>query len=142
MDLDRVAAALGSDARILAAVKQREASLNQQLAGAKTSYENQLRETQTQLGDQPTEEQSQQLATLQQQANNQLRKVAEQARGNLEQHRAQLLLDFRNQAKQAVRQVAHEQGLTLVVTKNDAVVLLYDDAVDITSAVTKRMQTP
>jgi Skp family chaperone for outer membrane proteins len=141
VDLDQVAAQLGSDARILAAVKGHETTLNQQLAAAKASYENQLRATQKNFGSQPSPEQTQQLNRLKQQANQQLKQVAQQAKGNLQQHRAQLLLQFRDEAKQAARQVAHEQNLSMVVTKNDAVVLVYNEAVDITSEVTERMQT-
>ena len=139
--LDQVAVQLGSDAKILAAVKEHETQLNQQLAATKSSYENQLRTTQAKLGEQPAPEQTQQLLQLKQQANQQLRQVAQQAKSSLEQHRAQLLLQFRNQAQYAARQVAHEQNLSMVVTKNDAVVLVYNEAVDITRDVAERMQS-
>ena len=141
VDLDQVLVQLGTGAKILAAIKEREANLNQQLASAKATYENQLRATQAKLNAQPTQEKNQQLAILKQQANKQLKQVALQAKGNLEQHRAQLLIQFRDEAKQAARQVAYDQNLSIVITKNDAVVLVYNEAVDITSEVAQRMQS-
>ena len=141
VDLDQVAAALGRDAAIEAAVKRREADLTQQVAGAKSSYEKQLLETKSKLGEKPNKQQTQQLANLQKQANQQLTQVARQAQGNVAELRQQLILQFRNEAKTVARQVAQEKGLSIVVTRNDSVILVHDAAADITSDVTQRMQT-
>ena len=140
VDLNEVAKNLGSDIQIIAAVEERKENLNRQLRGAKTNYESQLRSTKNELGKELTAEQTQQLLKLKKQANQQLLQVAQQAKANLDQHRVQLTLEFKKEAKKVVEEVAEEKGLSLVVTKNDSVVLLYDDAVDITSEVTDRMR--
>ncbi len=140
VDLDSVADQLGREAAIVSAIKQREATLSQQVAGAKSSYEIQLRDTKAQLGTEPTKQQAQQFAQLQQQANLKLKQVAQQAQNNLKQHRAQLLQQFREEAKSVAQQVARERGFSLVVTKNDSIVLAFDGTSDITAAVTQRMQ--
>ena len=94
----------------------------------------------SQVGENPSQEQKQQLLERQKQANIQLKQAAQQAKQKHEQFRKNLQLQFHEEAKQAIQQVAHEQGLSLVVKKNDSVVLLYDDTVDITAEVTQTMQ--
>lgn len=140
VDLDSVAAQLGRETAIVKSIKEREASLNQQVAGAKSNYENQLRTTKAKLGEEPTQEQAQQFAKLQQQANQKFKQVTQQAQKNLKQHRAHLLQQFREEAKSVAQQVARERGFSLVVTKNDSIVLAFDETADITSAVAQRMQ--
>ena len=140
VDLDQVAIKVGRVATIKTAVDKREADLNRQLASAKASYEKQLVEAKGKLGEEPSQEQQQQFAQLKLQANKQLKQIAQQAKQHLDQHRAQLRLQFRNEAKAVARQVAKEKGLSIVVTKNDSVVLVYDDAADITSDVVQRLQ--
>lgn len=140
VDLDQVALQVGRVKAIATAVEKREADLNQQLAQAKSSYENQLQEAKQRLGEEPTEDQKQHFAKLKLQANKQLNQVAKQAKQNLQQHQTQLRLKFRNDAKAVARQVAKEKGLSIVVTKNDSVVLVYDDAADITGEVVERLQ--
>ena len=140
VDLDQVALDVGRAEAIKAAVDQREATLNRQLAGAKASYETQLQEAKNKLGEQPTQEQQLQFTKLKQQASKQLTQIAQKAKNNLGQHQAKLRLRFRDEAKAVARQVAKEKGLSIVVTKNESVVLVYDDAADITSEVSQRLQ--
>lgn len=141
VDLDKAADNLGRNQTFQQSVKAHEQNLNQQLAKAQASYKEQLLAMKSQLGENPTDEQKQQLLERQKQANLQLKQAAQKAKQNLEQYRKNLQVKFHEEAKLAVQQVAHEQGLSLVVKKNDSVVLLYDDAVDITGEVTQQMQT-
>ena len=140
VDLDAVAEALGRDDAISAALKAHGSNLNQQVAGVKKSLENQLLAEQTKLGQEPADDGTKQLVNLQRQAELKFNQVTQQARGHLQQFRADLVLKFRAEAQEVARQIAHEKGHSLVMTKNDSVVLVYDEAVDITQAVTERMR--
>ena len=140
VDLDAVAAQLGRETAIVSAIKEREAALSRQVAGAKSGYEDQLRATKAKLGKEPTKEQAQQFAKLQQQANLKLKQVATQAQNHLKQHRTNLVQQFREEAKSVAQQVARERGFSMVVTKNDSIILAFDATADITTAVAQRMQ--
>ena len=139
IDLDAVASRLGRDAEMANTIKQRENSLNQQLINVKNTFESQLGEKQKDFGEELSDEQTQQLAQMQQQANLQLNQIAQKAQANLNQHRAQVINRFREETKAVARKVAAEQGLSIVVTKNDNVIFTYNSAVDITNDVADRM---
>ena len=139
IDLDAVAKKLGHDVRMANSIKQRETSLNRQLADVQQSYQKQLGDKKQELGEEPSQEQTQQLLQLQRQANLQLNQVRRQAQANLNQHRAQLIGQFRDETKTVARDVASEKGLSIIVTKNDTVVFAYEAAVDITDEVASRM---
>jgi Skp family chaperone for outer membrane proteins len=144
IDLDAVARQIGRSEIMVASIKQREATLNQQLRGVQTSYQQQLRKKQEEFGDEATGDASQQLALLQRQVHHNLNQCRTQAQTDLNRHRLQLIAQFREEVKPLARQVAAEKGLSIVVTKNDAVVFTYTSAVDITDEVATRLiaQTP
>ncbi len=139
IDLNAIARRLGFDKQMAGAIKQRETSLNQQLVTTKASYEKQLVEKQRGFGPTPTREQAQLLVNMQQQAEASLSQVRQQARNDLTNHTAQLAQHFRGEVRPIAREVAREKGLSVVVTKNDSVLLDYDTAVDITEAVIERV---
>jgi len=139
VDLDAVARHLGRDEQISSAIRQRQASLNEQLATVKTSYEEEIAQKQRQFGASPSAEQSQLLANIQRQVGTSLNEIRRRAQKNLAVHRVQLVQDFREEARPFVQQVARERGLSVIVTKNDSVVFDYEAAADITGEVAKRM---
>lgn len=141
IDLNTVARRLGFDKQLVAAVQQRETSLNQQLATVKASYEQQIGERQRGFGSTPTPQQAQWLADMQKQAGAGLNHVRQKAKQDLTSHGAQLAQQFRDQVRPIAREVAREKGLSVIVTKNDSILFDYDAAVDITDAVVQRIQT-
>ena len=137
IDLDAVALRLGIDKTIADSIRQRQTSLNEQLAGMAKSIETQLAErksaSEQNVDDQVT------LAAWHQQAQTALDKARRQVEANLVQHRTDLIRQFREQIKPAARRVARARGLSLIVTKNETVVYDFVDAVDITDAVASQL---
>jgi Skp family chaperone for outer membrane proteins len=140
LDLDSVAKQLGYDVQIVAAMKQQKVSLEQQLGVIKASYEQELGKRKNQVGDKPSQEQTQYLADSVRQANDSLVQQKVKADRLLNLYSAQLIKSFRDRVKTAAREVAGEQGLSVILTKNDAVVFDYNTAVDITDAVVEKMR--
>ncbi len=141
IDLDAVARQLGRDKQIGGAIQQRQASLNEQLATVKASYEQEIAEKQRQIASLPSPEQSESLANIQRKAGTNLNEIRRRAQQNLNTHRLQLVNSFREEVRPFAQQVAREKGLSVIVTKNDSVVFDYDAAADITVEVAERMAT-
>jgi len=139
LDLDEVAKRFGCDKQMGTSLQQREASLNQQLASIKSSYEKQIAERRQEFGATPTEEQEKLLTDIRRQAGASLNKVRQEAKNNLSQHGSLLIQGFREEIKPIARQVAREKGLSIIVTRNDSVIFDYDTTVDITEDVIKRL---
>ena len=140
IDLDQVAKSLGRDKEMANSIQQAQASLNQQLTTVQAEYQTQIEEKEKEYGEAPTEDQNLQLATLNQQAAVNLNAVRQKAQTMLTNHNRQVLGSFREQVKPLANQVADEKGLSIVITKNDAVVFVYKNAVDITDEVVNLMR--
>jgi Skp family chaperone for outer membrane proteins len=144
IDLDAVAKDLGSDRQIAKSINERQSALTEQLVQLAKSYQAQLSQHQAaQAGGTaaPTSTPGVELASWQQRANANLDQAKKQVRSDLAQHRAQLVQQFREQIKPFARQAAQSRGLSVIVTKNDAVVYDFSDSVDITAAVLDAIRT-
>ena len=135
IDLDAIAARLGSDKQIVDSIAQRQTSLSQQLVDLAKSYNQQIEDKKKTLTEAPAEQADVTVASWQKQANANLNKVKQQAEADLKKHQATLVAQFREQIKPVARRVAQKRGLSVIVTKNDNV--LYDVApgADITEEV-------
>ena len=135
IDLDAIAARLGSDKQIVDSIAQRQTSLSQQLVDLAKSYNQQIEDKKKTLTEAPSEQADVTVASWQKQANANLNKVKQQAEADLKKHQATLIAQFREQIKPVARRVAQKRGLSVIVTKNDNV--LYDVApgADITEEV-------
>lgn len=141
IDLDLVAKLLGRDVEMANAVKQREGSLNQTLARYRDDLRSKLEAEQGKLGDSPTPEATKSLQAFGQEVSVQYNQAMQNAKTNLTQHRAQVIHQFREQVRPIAQQAAKDNGLSIVVTKNDSVVFAYESAVDITDDVVQRMRS-
>lgn len=139
LDLDQIAKRFGCDKQMHTSLQQREASLNQQLASIKASYEKQIAEKRQEFGNTPNAEQAKLLAGIQRQAVASLNKVRQQAKNNLNQHGSLLINGFRKEIKPIAREVARKKGLSVIVTKNDSVIFDYATTVDITADVIEKL---
>jgi Skp family chaperone for outer membrane proteins len=140
IDLDAIAQQLGYDNQMASAIQQRKASLTKQLGVIQTSFQQEIAKKESELGANPTQEQSQQLAQHRRAAAVKLRQEDRNAGMLLRQYKAQLIQQFRNTVKATARQIAAQRGLSIILTKNDSVVFDYDMAVDITDAVVEQMR--
>ena len=135
IDLDAVAKELGRDRQIEEALKQREASLANQLTTMNANYQQQIDEKARAMGaaNHP------QVTTMKQTASQNLVKAKQQAQDNFEQYKQELVGRFREEVRPVAGNVAESRGLTVTVTKNDTV---YDfsPGVDITAEVIQRLR--
>ncbi len=147
VDLDDLAKRLGDDVTIQKQMKDTQASLDQQLQSLQTSlrqqYQRKLEELKSQQtkNDDPLPSAAKQLlAELEQKLNLQLLQAQQTARKKLETYRIGLIQDFRNEVGPVAREIASQHGLGVVITKNDAILLTFDDAHDITIALAAKLR--
>jgi Skp family chaperone for outer membrane proteins len=135
IDLDEVARQVGAGDEMSQAIQSHEAALNSQLQTLKASYVQQIQAKKDELGSEPTPEENQQLASLSQQATINLASAQQQAKGHLTKHRADLVIQFRKRVAPVAKQIAAERGLSIVIPRNDGMIVAVDDQIDITTAV-------
>ena len=137
VDLDKVAAETGKDIQMKEIFQLQENSVKQQLTKAQYSANSQFEEKKKEYGDTPTDEQKKDLAQFQYNATNVLGKLQNQAGTKLSQYRQDQVAKFRIEIKPIAQEVAAKRGLSVVVPKNDGLLLAVDPGVDITDAVIK-----
>lgn len=147
VDLDEVARQLGRDASMLKQMNDGQASLNQQLRTLQTSLQEKYQQTARDLASQPApnganpEAKKQQLVGLEREMGLQLNRAKQTAQNNLNTYRQQLIQQFREEVTPVAKAVAAQRGLGVVVTKNDTVLLTFDDAHDITAEVIVKLRS-
>jgi Skp family chaperone for outer membrane proteins len=139
VDLDAVAERLGRNVEIGAALKQQGDALNQKLATYEATLKKQLADKQTEFGPTPTEQQQQQLRSAQVQINYNLGLAKREARTNLLSYKQQLIKRFREEVKPTIREVAASNGLTIVIPKDENMLLTVEQNADITEAVVAKL---
>lgn len=145
VDLDEVARRLGRDQYMLSALKQSQQTLNEQLQVAQASYVKQIEAKQEKLGlgqegvEIPDDE-AKKLLEMRRNAGLYLNQARKQGISRLNKERTQLIQDFRELVKPVAREVASEGGLSIVLVKNDAILFVHEDAVDITDEVALRLK--
>jgi len=146
VDLDEVAKQLGTDVALLKEINNGQASLNQQLRSLQTTlqekYHQKAHELEAQLSadGSSTEARKQQLAELERNFNLQLNQAQRTAQNELGAYRQQLIQRFRDEVVPVAQEAATQRGLGVVLTKNDTVLLTFDDAHDITALVVAKMR--
>jgi Skp family chaperone for outer membrane proteins len=144
VDLDEVAKQLGSDADLLKAIGEGEASLNQQLKTLQSSLQEKFRRKSQELasgGDGANSgDHRKELARYEQELNRELSDAQRAAQTRLTSYQKQLFKAFREEVIPAAQEAASERGLGVVLTKNDAVLLAFDDAHNVTEAVVAKLR--
>ena len=82
----------------------------------------------------------QQLAELERDFNLQLNQAQRTAQNELSVYRQRLIQRFRDEVVPLAQEAASQRGLGVVLTKNDTVLLAFDDAHDITAAVVAKLR--
>ena len=137
VDLDKVAAETGKNIQMKEIFQVAENSVKQQLTNAQFSLNSQLDERKKEFGDTPTEDQKKELAQLQVKANNAFGNMRNDAGTKLSQYRQDQVAKFRTEIKPIAQEIAAKRGLSVVIPKNDGLLLAVDPGVDITDAVIK-----
>lgn len=135
IDLDEIAREVGATDEMSQAIAAHEAALNAQLHTLKANYVEQLQSKKNELGSEPTTEDNQRFAAMSQQASLNLAAAQQQAKGHMTKHRADLVIQFRKRVAPIAQQIAAERGLSLVIPRNEGMILAVDEQIDITDAV-------
>jgi Skp family chaperone for outer membrane proteins len=149
VDVDAVAKQLGVDAAVERQIKDAETSLNSQLGALQASLRKQYEDKSKELlapqdnlalphADPMAAKQ--QLAEFEKRLNQQLLQAQQTARNNFSVYRSNLLQSFRNEVAPVAKKIAKEHGCGVVLTKNEAVLLAFDESHDITSAVVEELR--
>jgi Skp family chaperone for outer membrane proteins len=139
VDLDSLAKQLGRDVEMNNAVQERLTSLNSKLTTFQNSLNRLFDEKKETFGEEPNEEQQKQLAATQDRMTSQLLESKRKGENELAVYKQQLVDQFREQTKPVLREVAAARGLSIVVPKNNLLLLTVDPGVEITDEVAKRM---
>jgi Skp family chaperone for outer membrane proteins len=139
VDLDSLAKQLGRDQEMGKAVQDRLAALNEKLAKLKDSLERLMDEKRTSFGGEPSDDQQKQLISMQERMDAQLLESKRKAEVELAGYKQALIDQFREQTKPILRDVATARGLSIVVPKNNGLLLTIDPAVELTDEVAKRI---
>lgn len=139
VDLDAVAKRIGRDIEMNDAVQERVAALNGKLTSLQSSLRRLYEEKQDKFGDEPSPAETKELQATQARMDEQLLEVRRKAEAELATFRQALIDQFREQAKPVLREVAAARGLSIVVPKNDGLLLTIDPAVEITDEVAQKM---
>jgi len=146
VDLDEVAKQLGADVTLVKEINDGQASLNQQLRNLQSTLQAKYREKSQELDTRPAaagavpDAKKQQLAELERDLNLQLNQAQRTAANELSVYRQRLIQRFREEVVPAAQEIAGQRGLGVVLTKNDSVLLAFDDAHDITAAVVAKLR--
>jgi Skp family chaperone for outer membrane proteins len=136
VDLDEVAKQLGRDEHIKAALDAKEAELGAELRQAEAALNAEYRRRAQSANYLPGETQR-----LQAEINGRLRQAQQDSRTKLADYRMGLVTEFREEIKPVAQQIALDRGLSIVVPKNDSLLLAFEPGVEITSAVIEQMKS-
>lgn len=138
VDLAEIASKLGSDKQLEEAVGRRADKLNHQLVIVRQQLEGQIAATEKKAKESPESKAAKSLPTLRSNAEKLMTQANQKAAANLNSYRTQLVLQFRQQSRAVASDVAKERGIALVVEKNEALVVGYESAIDISDQVAER----
>jgi len=137
VDLDKVAKELGRDVKIKKALKNKEAELNKQLSTLQASLNAEYENRKLGIGGFASEAD---LRSLRNQIAVRLNRAQRQARTDLVRYKQKLVREFREEVKPVAREVAAARGLSIVIPKNDGIVLTFEPSVDITDTVAEKLR--
>jgi Skp family chaperone for outer membrane proteins len=137
VDLDKVAAETGKNIQMKEIFQVQENSVKQQLAKLSFSAKAQLDAKSKEFGESPTDEQKKELAQFSLNANNILVRADREGSAKLSQYRQDQIAKFRTEIKPIAQEIAAKRGLSIVIPKNEGLLLAVDPGVDITEDVIK-----
>ncbi len=145
VDLDKVAAETGRKAEMDEQYKMTASSVQQQLVSAQNNFQGQIDAKAKELGidlttkkpEEIPEEAKQQVGQMTLNARNILARAQNEYGAKLGEYKQTQIAKFRNDLKPVLQEVAAKRGLSIVVPKNEGLLLAVDPGVDITDDVIK-----
>ena len=139
LDLDKVASALGWDATLNQAVKDKDQELSGSLNKLQNDLKAQVDAKVKEYGDKATDEQKAELGQIAGRANQVLQNAVNEARQKAGTHRQDMINDFRDKVRPYAKEVADAQAVGVIVLKTDPVFYTALTA-DLTDAVIAKLQ--
>jgi len=133
LDVDAVAKALGRDEVFKQQIQAAGRQLQQQLSEFSSGLEEKVREEQTRLGAEPSQEDRQQLARMAVDAQRQVQQGQALARQKAREYQNKLVAEFRAEIQPVVSEVALGRGASAVLLSST--LLWFEPTADITGAV-------
>lgn len=146
VDLDEIARATGNKTRLDDMVKMREVSLNNALgkfnSDVSEDIKGRIKDVQDELdGKELPPEEAKKLRAEAMQANAKLQQARAKAQQDLTSFTEELKLTFRKQIRPIAQEVASKKGFSIVIPKNEGLLLSVDPNNDITSDVIMALQS-
>jgi len=140
VDLDKVAAETGKSLEMKEAYTVQENSVRQALLSLQSKANAELQAKKEQIGEEPKEEEQRELGQMTLNARNNLAQIQNTAGVKLNEYKQGQIAKFRTELKPILQEVAAQRGLSIVIPKNDGLLLSVDPGVDITDDVIKAYQ--
>lgn len=137
VDLDKVAAETGRDRQLAQSLELAQNSLNESYAKSVDSARSQLNIKKKGYGDEISDDEKKEFSELERSAVTQLSQLQNQARAKFEQYKQTQISKFRMDLKPITQEIAAKRGLSVVIPKNEGLLLSVDPGVDITEDVIK-----
>jgi Skp family chaperone for outer membrane proteins len=137
VDLDKVAAETGRDRQLAQSLELAQNSLNQSYQKTVESAKEQLNAKKKAQGSSPSEEEQKEFSQMERSAVTQLTQIQNKARAEFEQYKQVQIAKFRAELKPITQEIASKRGLSIVIPKNEGLLLSVDPGVDITDEVVK-----
>jgi Skp family chaperone for outer membrane proteins len=140
VDLDKVAAETGRDRQLAQSLELAQNSLNQAYAKNVESAREQLTAKKKGLGSTPSDDEQKEFNLMQRSAETQLMQIQNKAKADYEQYKQIQIAKFRAELKPITQEIATKRGLSIVIPKNEGLLLSVDPGVDITDEVVKALK--
>lgn len=137
VDLDKVAADTGRDRQLAQSLKLAENSLNEAYAKNVGKAKDILETKKKGYGESLSDDEKKEFADLERSAITQLSQLQNQAKAQYEQYKQTQIAKFRAELKPIAQEIATKRGLSIVIPKNEGLLLSVDPGVDITEDVVK-----
>ncbi len=144
VDLDRVATAVGVNTQLAEMVQFRQATLNNAVVKLSNEQNEKLQslldEIKDKFGEEVPKEEAQKLRKEALVANSNMQQARTNAQANLNQYTEELKMQFREKVRPIAQEVAVRKGFSIVIPKNDGLLLSVEPGNDITNDVIKALQ--
>lgn len=141
IDLREVAKAVGASSQVTDMIKFREVSLNNALGKLTADLKEKIEEKKAEFGEELSEEQTKQLQQEAMRAGQNLQQARQQAQANLSKYTTDLELTFRAKVRPIAQEIAAKKGYSVVIPKNDNLLLSVAPESDITNEVILALQS-
>ena len=140
IDLNKISQETGNAEHIKAELEKIRTRLKTDLQTVQSNLQTSLQEGQKNLGKNPTDEQRLKLGKMLAEAQQKLKQAQESAGHQMKNRQAELVIELRDQVRPIASNIAAEQGMSVVLIKNDNTMIAYDGKSDITDTVIARMK--